>query len=654
MQGNRRERGAAWLTAVRAVVAMLAFALSGIARSEPEGIFLGEGTNLFLVTLTNNQAQLKQVKGLPFQPEPLGASTNAGGEVFMMTTNSLVSFNLLTSNYVETAVTLPLYAGISQGDLGPDGMFYFTDSVSNDLWAIDWAASPPIPATRVGRLVTAAGLPVQLVGGDCGFAADGTLCLWSNWPREFDAPRGLYKFQIPPAASWPTDVTATFEPPHAVLTGLAIAKMEPGQMAAATWPDNTIVSIACSNAQVAATYPLYLGGNPYTNEGGDMAVGIYSNESPSESLFLGDGTNLFLVTLTNSPLNQADLTPLADFPFDVGVIGTTTARPGQVFFLSSTGLVTFDLISTNYSVDAVTFPQGISFSQADMDTNGLFYFTDSVSNNLWAIDPSQGAPLAPERVGLLTTPAGLPIGLHGADIGFASNGTLYVWSNWEQGPDAPMGLYSFIVPPSADWPTNIAAATEPAHLLVTGLAVSKTGLPTVVMSTWADSTIVQMDPANGQVLSTTPIYLDAQPYAHYGGDLAIAISTNGTPFSWLTAFGLGGGGWNRDALADQDADGLASWQEYIAGTNPTNLSSTLSLSCSVTPLSAAGSTAGFVVTWPSTPGRFYDLDRATNLLLGGFQPIAVQIPATPPENVYTDAVDGIDMATYRVRVYLPK
>jgi hypothetical protein len=236
-------------------------------------------------------------------------------------------------------------------------------------------------------------------------------------------------------------------------------------------------------------------------------------------------------------------------------------------------------------------------------------------------------------------------------MGFASNGTLYVWSNWAD----PMGLYAFQVPPTNLWPTDIAAVAEPADLLVTGLAVSKTGQQTVVVSTvWPNSKIVQLDPGNGRVISTStvPMYLNNLPYSHSGGDMAIAVSTNGTPFSWLSSFGLGDGGWNRDAVADQDGDGMPAWQEYIAGTDPTNQGSSLfftGVSGIVAPNDAG---AGFVIQWPSVSNRYYNLDRATNLAAGGFEPIAMEIPATPPDNVYTDIVEGLDSALYRIRVNL--
>ncbi len=51
------------------------------------------------------------------------------------------------------------------------------------------------------------------------------------------------------------------------------------------------------------------------------------------------------------------------------------------------------------------------------------------------------------------------------------------------------------------------------------------------------------------------------------------------PYSWLDQYpillGLAGGDYETAALADVDGDGQTAWQEYVAGTEPTNLESVL-------------------------------------------------------------------------------
>ena len=66
--------------------------------------------------------------------------------------------------------------------------------------------------------------------------------------------------------------------------------------------------------------------------------------------------------------------------------------------------------------------------------------------------------------------------------------------------------------------------------------------------------------------------------------------------------------------------------------------------------SDAGVPGEFVVRWQSATGRRYTLQAATNLLVGFDSTLATGIQATPPENVHTDNVNGVESRYYRVRV----
>ncbi|MFH0953072.1 MAG: carbohydrate-binding protein [Verrucomicrobiota bacterium] len=100
------------------------------------------------------------------------------------------------------------------------------------------------------------------------------------------------------------------------------------------------------------------------------------------------------------------------------------------------------------------------------------------------------------------------------------------------------------------------------------------------------------------------------------------------------------------AVSDWDTDHSQDRDESYAGTNPKDAVSYFRL---YSPLSS-GST-GFVVRWHSVSGRQYGLFRSTDLVdtEGGFQQLQLGIPATAPENVYTDATSGAAARFYRVR-----
>ena len=100
---------------------------------------------------------------------------------------------------------------------------------------------------------------------------------------------------------------------------------------------------------------------------------------------------------------------------------------------------------------------------------------------------------------------------------------------------------------------------------------------------------------------------------------------------------------NANATTDSDGDFFVDLHEFLAGTVPTNGGSLLVAT------QVVNDASGFVVTWQSASNRFYTLSRASDLL-GTFTNIALNIPATPPSNVYTDAVPTNAVNAYRVEV----
>ncbi len=163
-------------------------------------------------------------------------------------------------------------------------------------------------------------------------------------------------------------------------------------------------------------------------------------------------------------------------------------------------------------------------------------------------------------------------------------------------------------------------------------------------------------PTSGTYLANSEIQLQAEaaPYYHFvewTGDFsgtqaatnlninshlniqavfAENLVTNETPEWWLAQYGLETD--SAAALSDTDFDGLKAWQEYIAGTNPTNDTSTLRVIIS----------PNETLNWQTVSGRVYSVSWTTNLL-EPFQTLETNITSgaftgavnqTGPQNFY--------------------
>jgi serine protease len=151
-----------------------------------------------------------------------------------------------------------------------------------------------------------------------------------------------------------------------------------------------------------------------------------------------------------------------------------------------------------------------------------------------------------------------------------------------------------------------------------------------------------------RVLANVDVVPGLQGKVHTGGRLnlqrMVDTDANGLPDWWeLQYFGHLTG---TDPNADADHDGMSNLAEWLAGTNPTNASSCLRLMAL-----PAGNSNVFVVSWPSVAGKYYRLERATNLLTGFNSVVQTNIAATAPTNTETDtAILPGQTRLYRVGV----
>ncbi|MDF7809290.1 carbohydrate-binding protein [Pontiellaceae bacterium B12219] len=122
--------------------------------------------------------------------------------------------------------------------------------------------------------------------------------------------------------------------------------------------------------------------------------------------------------------------------------------------------------------------------------------------------------------------------------------------------------------------------------------------------------------------------------------VSTGVTPNGTPISWLAQYGLNAADDDRDS----DADGLLTWEEYVAGTVPTDSGSVLKVN------SAGAVGSDFILTWQSIAGKNYSI--ITNASLTSPTPgiSASGITGQETETSYTTTVNQADGMFYQIGV----
>ena len=174
---------------------------------------------------------------------------------------------------------------------------------------------------------------------------------------------------------------------------------------------------------------------------------------------------------------------------------------------------------------------------------------------------------------------------------------------------------------------------------------------------------IAMDEAG--VTETNFAWKAIQHNGEFSAILAPDLATNNTPLWWLATHKLTNGLADDAAMADQDEDSMATWAEYIAGTDPTNASSYFNIG-SVIPYGTNTRTIvftndlgenvtsehmiveGVLLEWESHTNRRYHLLGGSgadeNTMLNS------NILATPPTNVLIRTFEQENWQFYRLQV----
>ncbi len=421
----------------------------------------------------------------------------------------------------------------------------------------------------------------------------------------------------------------------------------------------------CTNALLDGTYQVNCcfndgGGTWDNNNGADWAVNVAGCTSAvPEGITFVEGSPAILGGATNQNL----VGEAFDFNQSGGSAGT----------LDQNGFGSFGQVYVNY--DSNYFYVGASGVDMVGDNNGMILFLafDTLgdnANNLWTL---QGLPQGLDQLHNLGLDPGMDIAIVLGDEygdGIYTNFNLGDGYNFGQGvfylstgsgrfvpvADAALSQYDgtgIVATASVDddgnrptdrWECRIpwSSLNAPAGLA----SITNCWMAGVIASSSTNS-------EQNRYLSSNILGTANPTNANYGFSFVNLTGTlvrlavpdsdgDGIPDAWEKQHFQGLGTMGPDT--DYDHDGQPDRQEYWAGTHPKDPDSCFQATGGHE--SSAGS--GFVVRWFSVSNKFYELHRSTNLASQLFEPVDLNLPATAPENIYTDTTVNAASVIYKV------
>jgi len=239
----------------------------------------------------------------------------------------------------------------------------------------------------------------------------------------------------------------------------------------------------------------------------------------------------------------------------------------------------------------------------------------------------------PVDVTVLAEANGYPVGTYNGTV-FFQNTSGGGGSTARQVDLSVLPLPSFDVTVTAS-PAEWGSVTPPGGTFLTNTTVE-------LLATPAD--YFQFSKWTGDITGTSnPLSFLVESNVTLSAQFAEVFTTNHpTPHWWLVSYG-----YTNDfesAVDVVEANGMALWQSYVAGLEPTNPASQLRLSLD--------SASPVVLGWQTVTGRLYSLSGSTNEL-GDFKllPGAVDLPWTL--NRFTNAAGTQSAGFYRLEVRKP-
>ena len=263
-----------------------------------------------------------------------------------------------------------------------------------------------------------------------------------------------------------------------------------------------------------------------------------------EILYLADSgdpqdgeTSIFLVNL-DSVTHKANLIPLPDAGYGPGLIpfeadAIAVSLDGKRIYaldkydtdhLAGGKLGYYDVATFSWNEMGYVKTSGSPTPVprvylAAFFTDGELYVASAETDSLYKVNTSTAeATLIGQIVNSATS---ITVDVVGADIAFAEDGTLFLWTNGNK-TGAPKGLYSLTLPSTIPGIVNATylGKSPTDNNFYTGLAVRANGMGDLVGSNRANAISV-LDKSNGSMGDVFAMYLGSSPYEYTNGDMTV-------------------------------------------------------------------------------------------------------------------------------------
>ncbi len=387
----------------------------------------------------------------------------------------------------------------------------------------------------------------------------------------------------------------------------------------------------------AVAYALTYDGSPAapTNAGSYVVVAAVTDGN-----YQGGATGTLAVAKATADVSFDSLTAYYD---GTGQAATASTAPaGLTVGLTYDGSATLPVNVGSYAVTAIVSDVNYSGTNADVFVIVKGAATVTLSGLAQTYDGT------PKSAGATTEPSGLTVNLT-----YAGSAT------------APTAAGSYAVTGTVADANYAGTATGTLQIAKAAATVTLSDLY-YVYDGYAKSATVTTAPA-GLAAAVTYDGSAAAPVqtgsyavvatlteANYQGSATgtLVIATEGAdPFvQWLQDQDLDPQDSRYDETADDDGDGMTTFQEYVADTAPDSSNSVLKLSGTYARASASNATGLIRFSFPASTGRYYQLIYSTNL---ASSPITSNLGWGVPGMVVTNATAGKWFGDIRVLLSPP-